>query len=275
METPERRSDAEVINDGVASSTEFGTAIDFEIARRIAAQLHGGQASALYSLSSAGHLDFERLSAELAQNRREFADNPEVTGWLDALDTYLASRQSDEPRVYAAALGAYNAGYLHGDWIRATDEGVLWDGIHAVLATSPVEGDEEFAFHDHDNFEGYRLGEYETVANTVKIARFIKEHGRAAAIWLGHEGAQDDWDSVGERFEEAFAGEFDSESDLEQYIYDEMGYGDMVEEWRKTLPDSIAHYVDFNAEQFVHDLQCGGELYTVSDGGTLYAFWSR
>ena len=50
----------------------------------------------------------------------------------------------DTPRIYVADLAAYNAGYLHGIWIDATQEiENIWQQIRTMLAASPMENAEE------------------------------------------------------------------------------------------------------------------------------------
>ncbi len=68
---------------------------------------------------------------------------------------------SAESRIYVADFGAYNSGHLHGVWINATD-GLddIKDQINTMLEESPVPDAEEYAIHDYEGFNGYRLGEY-------------------------------------------------------------------------------------------------------------------
>ena len=62
---------------------------------------------------------------------------------------------SEHIRIYVADLAAYNAGHLHGVWIDATLElGDIQEQVDAMLATSPVEGAEEYAIHDVEGVDG-------------------------------------------------------------------------------------------------------------------------
>src|SRR5205814_5361294 len=61
----EPRADERSITLGIEAVRAADREVDDATARAIAAQLHGGQDSALYSLASTGNLADERLEAEL------------------------------------------------------------------------------------------------------------------------------------------------------------------------------------------------------------------
>jgi hypothetical protein len=84
-------TDKERIYYGITEALHDGRAIDDATARAIAAQLHGGQSSALYALASSGAV-VDGLRAELHAWREN--DNADVTvePWLDALDEYVDGR---------------------------------------------------------------------------------------------------------------------------------------------------------------------------------------
>src|SRR5260370_37719316 len=76
-----------------------------------------------------------------------------------------------EPRIYAASLGDYNAGRLHGAWLNAAvDIDELSAGVHAMLAASPTPRAEEWAIHDYEGFGPVRLGEYEDLTTVAHLA---------------------------------------------------------------------------------------------------------
>lgn len=80
-------SDELVIAAGIWEARAEGQEIGDDIARRIAAQLHGGQSTALYSLASTGAIDPERLRHELAA-AYELHPPEQVRDWIDCLGTY-------------------------------------------------------------------------------------------------------------------------------------------------------------------------------------------
>lgn len=88
-------SDEERIDQEISRAQEAGERINDAAARAIACQLHSGQWSAFYSFGSSGHVNAEALTDEIAANRREFAENLQVLGWLDALDAHLFERRGE------------------------------------------------------------------------------------------------------------------------------------------------------------------------------------
>jgi hypothetical protein len=84
--------DGELIRYGITRALLEERPIDDATARVIAAQLHGGQTSALCSLATTGAL-VEGLEAEL------FADDlpVEVEPWVVALEEYVVAREDRGP----------------------------------------------------------------------------------------------------------------------------------------------------------------------------------
>jgi len=67
---------------------------------------------------------------------------------------------ADTPRIYVACLAAYNGGTLHGEWIDADQSADdIGEAIKQMLSRSPEPCAEEWAIHDHENFQGIELGE--------------------------------------------------------------------------------------------------------------------
>lgn len=96
LRPPERRrpTDDELISAELNEALTDGREISDAAARMIASQLHGGQASALYSFASTGYIDIERLPGELMACYREvdLEANPELEGMISALGTYVIDR---------------------------------------------------------------------------------------------------------------------------------------------------------------------------------------
>jgi antirestriction protein len=93
---PEPSPDERAILLGIAAAEAEEREIDDTTARRIAAQLHGGQASALYSLASSGNIDEERVYREIAAEYQSNYD-PAVRAWLNWLGTYCLRREHKGP----------------------------------------------------------------------------------------------------------------------------------------------------------------------------------
>ena len=92
-QTPRPTPDELLIDAAIAGAQAEEREIDDATARRIAAQLHGGQGSALYSLASTGSLEDERLRGELLDMYNRPTTGPQVKRWIDMLLTYRLHRE--------------------------------------------------------------------------------------------------------------------------------------------------------------------------------------
>jgi len=162
---------------------------------------------------------------------------------------------NDTPRVYAACLASYNNGILHGEWLDATDADELREGIAEMLAGSPTTDAEEWAFHDSEYWGDYSVSEHDDIDELTEIGRCIEEHGEAFAAYVENIGG--DADEAG--FEEAYCGEWDSETDYAENYMDDC----------YDVPDYLASYIDYDA--ITRDLFCG-DYYSVDGGAGVYVF---
>ena len=170
------------------------------------------------------------------------------------------------PKVWVASLSDYNAGHLHGAWVEVMDEDALWAGIHAVLASSPQPGAEEWAFHDYEGFGPIMLGEYESVEQVAKLGIGIAEHGPAFAHYASLVGWQDA-DSL-RHFEDVYEGHYDSLAEYGEHIIETFDFDSAIEE----LPELIVPYVRIDAEALARDLELGGNILTSQGDGGIYVF---
>ncbi len=83
---PEPTPDERAILLGVAAAEAEKRDIDDATARRIASQLHGGQATALYALASSGTIDEQQIYRELAAKFEQQPDPElrELLNWVGA-----------------------------------------------------------------------------------------------------------------------------------------------------------------------------------------------
>lgn len=159
---------------------------------------------------------------------------------------------STDIRIYVADLAAYNPGHLHGAWVDATqDMDGIQEQVDAMLATSPVEGAEEYAIHDFEGFGSYRVGEYERLERVRQIACFIEEHPDMGAALLAH---FNDLDQARKAADEAYCGCYASLAD----------YAQELTEQTTSIPDSLAGYIDYSA--MARDLEYGGEVLVIETG---------
>src|SRR5437763_12192716 len=124
-------------------------------------------------------------------------------------------------RVYVACLAAYNNGRLHGRWIDANQSPEdIWEEVHAMLASSPEPGAEEWAIHDYEGFGSLRLSEWESFERVSAIAAGIAEHGHAFTAWLSYDESRDLENP--EAFLDAYRGEWDSLRACAEQFADDM-----------------------------------------------------
>lgn len=255
------------IQQGIDQAEAEQRLIDDATARRIASQLHSGQASPLYSLASSGAVDAEAVTHELDQN----ADDPEadehvrhmarhlgnyalahdgrepIDGWYKLTSDEPETPEVDpepEPRVWIGALGAYNQGDLHGVWVRA-DKGVehLQRHVDAIVATSPAEGDEEYYIADTDNFKGLDIHEYASIPAVAELGRLVSEHGEPFVHYAQHVG-YDDVDGLEQAFEDAYRGEYPSRAAYVDEVLTETEAYDFLQAVPEWLRDHVSIDLD-------------------------------
>jgi antirestriction protein len=95
FEAPQLSTDEQAIQRGIEAARAEDREVDDAVARCIAGQLHGGQASALYSFVTTGSLEHERLDDELARLYRD--PNPRVAEWASVLGIYALHREHKGP----------------------------------------------------------------------------------------------------------------------------------------------------------------------------------
>ena len=174
-----------------------------------------------------------------------------------------------EPRIYVASLSDYNAGRLHGIWLDAAQEPEeLRDQVAEMLATSKEPIAEEWAIHGYEGFTGLRLGEWEDLGYVSKVAKGITEHGEA----YGHWAEIVDTDEELDQFEERYLGRWSSATEYADDVLEDLG---LHEEVYRVVPENLRPYVVLDAEAFGRDLQIGGDITVIEDGGgSVWVFGS-
>jgi antirestriction protein len=164
------------------------------------------------------------------------------------------TEQDTTPRIYVASLSDYNTGRLHGRWIDATQDAEdIAAEVHAMLASSPEHGAEEWAIHDFENFAGIHLGEWESFETVATVAQLLEEHGAAFAAWYSNE-SRDIADDLGSMFEEEYAGEWSSVADYAEELAEDMG----------GVPDDLSWPLScIDWERAGRELELGGDIWTV------------
>lgn len=173
-----------------------------------------------------------------------------------------------EPRIYVASLSDYNAGNLHGRWIDAnqTAEEITAE-VEEMLSESHEVTAEEWAIHDYEGFESFKLSEWETFENVAAMAAGLAEHGPAFAAYVDNQGGMEYADG----FEDSYCGEYASVEEFVDELIDEGVFGGDVSK----VADEHPGWID--VESIARDLVLGGDIWTAdTDGGRgCFVFWSN
>lgn len=147
------------------------------------------------------------------------------------------------PKIYVACLAAYNNGYLHGEWIDATQESdAIYGDIRKILASSPIPDAKEWAIHDDEDFYSMPINENEGVESAHQKALFILKHGEVGAVVAEYYGG--DLEDAEEALENNYHGEWESELDYATDLFDDC--------YAHEIPESLRYYIDY--ESFSRDI---------------------
>lgn len=147
-----------------------------------------------------------------------------------------------KPAIYIACLAAYNNGFLHGEWIDASQSADgIYSKIQEMLDLSPVEDAEEYAIHDYEGFGSIQIHEYDSIETIVEYVAFIEEFNDLGAELLSEYSITD----ATKLLEENYHGSYDSEVDFASHLFQDC-YG------CQDLPDILLNYFDYDA--FARDL---------------------
>ena len=145
----------------------------------------------------------------------------------------MNTSNSPSPRVYVACLHCYNSGILAGSWHDADTS--LADSVEEWQESHGTAYCEEYAIHDHEDFGGYSVGEYDSLDTIGEIGEAIGDHGEAFLAWLSCCDPADP--TYVSDFEDSYAGEWDSEEDYAMEFASEIGFN-----FDQTWPNS---YIDW------------------------------
>ena len=165
-----------------------------------------------------------------------------------------ATNNKADPKIYIACLASYNQGYLHGEWVDATqDVEAIREKITKILEASPVPDAEEWAVHDYDEFYDADkiLGEYPDLENVVNAAHLIAEHGELGAKVILHCG---DIEEAIQVLEERYLGCYKNIAE----------YAEQLTEDTTSIPKHLEYYIDY--EKMARDWEYSGDIFMIELG---------
>ena len=155
----------------------------------------------------------------------------------------LALCSAKNPAVYCGTWFKYNCGNLDGQWIDLTTfDGDYDDFIAYCNALHCDEPDPELHFQDYEGFPEVWYDEFISEADFDNIMEYMElcddYDSEAVDAYMSAIGASDL-----SNFKEAYIGEYDSENDFAEYMFDEC---------YPECPDYLRNYIDIEA--FARDL---------------------
>jgi antirestriction protein len=174
-------------------------------------------------------------------------------------------------RIYVAALGAYNAGRLHGNWIDAElGEDYIWESIKEILASSPIPREEEWAIHDYEGFGSIKLDEWTSPETIAALSDLIEEQGEVPVSYaVNMAGVKTD--EIEEFLQDAYLGAVHEGQDEYDWAWDYLeDTGAMA-----GLPDWLSgSTLDAAVHSWFDGLVNGGEFRIARDGsdGSTHIF---
>ena len=158
--------------------------------------------------------------------------------------------------VCIQCLASYNQGIHHWVWVdlevMAEEEETLGECIEWMLASSPVEGAEEWMFSDSCGLPSFAQGDVDQnsviayVMQLIEVPEAWRDAYRACCDYLGET-------VEAERFEEMFLGERDAEAYVEE-CYEESGE-------LENIPSALLCNIDW--EGVAQDWKLNGDIFEV------------
>ncbi len=133
--------------------------------------------------------------------------------------------------------------------------------VFCDCTSEPYPSAEEFAIHDHEGFEGVKVGEYDSIGDLVRLSAAIEEHGEAFAAFYDHYG--NDVDGAVSKFEDAYRGCHKSVEEYAEELLDDCGT-------LSDLPANLRYYFDYAA--FARDMELNGEIWTHNGDDGVHVF---
>lgn len=188
----------------------------------------------------------------------------------------MSAPNNDTPRAWIACLACYNAGRLVGDWFEGTDlptEVGGDDGFDARMgADLPADHSagvldgmhEELWVLDHEGYGPLLRGEC-SPTEAQRLAELLEgvDDPDALGAFVDHYGKVPDTEALLEAFEEAYAGEWDSERAYAEELVDDLGM-------LRDVSEDLARYFDYEA--YARDLFMGDVYSSPAPGGGIYVF---
>lgn len=178
----------------------------------------------------------------------------------------MSTEITTRPRIYVACLSAYNNGFLHGRWIDVSEgEEYVRSEIANMLSESPENDAEEYAIHDYEGFEDYRVEEWSDISKLCEICELIKTYSddfpsNIITYLINDFGTE----SVNEWIEDHYAGCYEDIEDYSTQYLEDTGA-------LSGLDKSLLYYFDYHAYACDVELNCE-MIFIEGNDGKCYVF---
>lgn len=157
-----------------------------------------------------------------------------------------------EASIYVGTYAKYNDGNIEGDWLDLNDYADKEEFIEACLQLHNDEEDPELMFQDWENIPECCISESWISEKFWEIMDAVEEDQQEAFFtyvdYMGFSLVEDDIDELISKFDDAYRGEYESEVDYAEELFDEC--------YAHDIPESLRGYIDY--ESFSRDLFMDG-----------------
>jgi antirestriction protein len=134
------------------------------------------------------------------------------------------------PRIYVGTYAKYNAGSIGGAWLELADYSDVEEFTAACLELHSDETDPELMFQDYENVPKTLYDDLPDIFEYLDFCKssYLDQDVIDAGLYLG---------IALDNLEEAYAGQYDSDSDFAQEMAEETGAVDDNASWPHTCID--------------------------------------
>lgn len=155
-------------------------------------------------------------------------------------------------KVYVGTYAKYSNGSIDGKWLTPSDYDTYDDFIDACKKLHKDEKQPELMFQDYDNYpNGSEMSFTKKDFNYAKVHDGMDEP-EAFEKWYDNYGKYNDYDDADEletAFNDAYAGDYDSDGDLARELVDAIG----IENLDRDTLESYFDYDSYGRDLVIND----------------------
>ena len=154
--------------------------------------------------------------------------------------------------IYVGTYAKYNDGSLFGKWMDLSDYSDKHDFYEACAELHKDEEDPELMFQDWENIPDRFIGESWISEKVWDIINADIQNWDAFEVFMDfYSGNDEEISDLVSKFDDRYQGEWDSEEDFAEQLFDEYYAND--------IPENLRYYIDY--EKFARDLFMGDYYY--------------